>query len=167
MEVMVNGEKKELSKNQKKLKQEAPSFRVEFCDGSSGVIGMMATKVQVFITLPYENSLDSKLLKLIDDYQEKALFYIVSPTKQLLSTDESICITKDFASVSQKLGVYVADSNICAKGVFVINKDGEFEYIDILADVMDSFDLEAFETKLTDIINYKKKGHAHEDWMRY
>ena len=71
---------------------------------------------------------------------------------------------QDFEELAKKFGVYI-DETLCAKAIFIINKDGQFVYKEITRDVEDELDLELFETKLDEAIHFKKKGHVHENWM--
>lgn len=142
---------------------EAPAIIVEMLNGDMKVIGMMATKVQVMITLPFQNSLSKELLNIIEKYQEQAFIYVISST----TLDQEVNVENssvDFAELAKKFGVYV-DETLCAKSLFIINKDGQFVYKEITHDVEDAFDLEMFETKLDEAIHFKKKGHVHENWM--
>lgn len=163
METIIKGVSKPLQKNERKIGSEAPAIIVEMLNGDIKVIGMMATKVQVMITLPFQNSLSKELLNIIEKYQEQAFIYLICSTK----LEEEVNIENssvDFVEFSKKFGVYI-DETLCAKSLFIINKDGQFVYKEITKDVEDAFDLEMFETKLDEAIHFKKKGHVHETWM--
>lgn len=160
---MINGVRKLLQKNERKIGSEAPAISLTMLDGESKVIGMLATKVQVMITLPYHDSLSSALFEITQKYHEQAFIYFIGPEP----LDQSInpaCASVDFAEFAKKFGVYI-DETLCAKSLFIINKDGQFVYKEITNDVDDAFDLEMFETKLHEAIHFKKKGHVHENWM--
>lgn len=163
METIIKGVSKPLQKNERKIGSEAPAIIVEMLNGDMKVIGMMATKVQVMITLPFQNSLSKELLNIIEKYQEQSFIYVISSTK----LDHEVNVENssvDFAELAKKFGVYV-DETLCAKSLFIINKDGQFVYKEITHDAEDAFDLEMFETKLDEAIHFKKKGHVHENWM--
>ena len=51
---------------------------IKMANGEEKVIGMMADKVQVMITLPFANSLSAHLKSVIEKYQEKAFIYLIS-----------------------------------------------------------------------------------------
>lgn len=163
MEIELNGEKVTLQKKQRKLNSEAPAIRVKMLNGETKVIGMMADKVQVFITLPYSNSLSEELLSIIKKHQEKSLIYIISSQKLDKDTDEEFS-SVEFKDLTAKMGVYI-NEQLCAKSIFIIDKDGEIVYKDILGNLSDEFDLEKFDTALDETIKFKKKGHTHENWM--
>ena len=163
METIVKGISKSLQKNERKIGSEAPAISLTMQSDESKVIGMLATKVQVMITLPYHDSLSSALFEITQKYHEQAFIYFIGPEP----LDQSInpaCTSVDFEEFAKKFGVYI-DETLCAKSLFIINKDGQFVYKEITSDVEDAFDLEMFETKLDEAIHFKKKGHVHENWM--
>ena len=163
METIVKGIRKPLHKNERKIGSEAPAISLTMLSGESKVIGMLATKVQVMITLPYHDSLSSALLEIIRKYQDQAFTYFIS-AQMLDQITNPVCSSIDFTEFAKKFGVYI-DETLCAKSLFIINKDGQFVYKEITSDVEDAFDLEMFETKLDEAIHFKKKGHVHENWM--
>ena len=72
--------------------------------------------------------------------------------------------SSDFKDATLKLGVYI-DDTLCAKSIFIINKDGEFIYKQVVPNLEDKFNLNEFDTALDEAISFKKKGHTHENWM--
>ena len=163
METIVKGVSKPLLKNERKMGSEAPAISITMLSGESKVIGMLATKVQVMVTLPFHTSLNSGLLEIIQKYQEQAFIYLISAQALDQATNPAFTST-DFAEFAKKFGVYI-DEALCAKSLFIIDKDGQFVYKEITSDVEDALDLEMFETKLDEAIHFKKKGHVHENWM--
>ncbi len=163
MEIELNGEKITLQKKQRALKSEAPALRVTMLDGETKVIGMMADKVQVMISLPYSNSMSDSLENIINKHKEKSLIYTISSESLDKNVDPTFSSTS-FTDYAMKMGVYVNDT-VCAKSIFIINKDGEIVYKEILKTLEDEFDLELFDTSLDEAIKFKKKGHTHENWM--
>jgi len=117
----------------------------------------------VMVTLPFHTSLNSGLLEIIQKYQEQAFIYLISAQALDQATNPAFTST-DFAEFAKKFGVYI-DEALCAKSLFIIDKDGQFVYKEITSDVEDALDLEMFETKLDEAIHFKKKGHVHENWM--
>lgn len=163
METAVHGIQKTLYTKERKIGSEAPAISLEMLNGETKIIGMMATKIQVMISLPYAHSFSSNLQELIMAYTDKVFIYVISSV-----TPEHIinpaCTSVDFVEFAKKFGVYI-DEHLCAKSLFIINKDGQVVYREITHDVEDAFDLETFETKLDEAIHFKKKGHVHENWM--
>jgi thiol peroxidase len=163
LEVKLNDKIITLQKKDRKIGSEAPAIRVEMINGETKVIGMMADKVQVMIFLPFENSLSQKLLNIIDKYKEKSLIYAIC-SKELDKSVDSSFLINDFKNISLKMGVYVNDT-LCAKSIFIINKDGEIVYKETLKDLSSEFNIELFDSELNSAIEFKKKGHTHENWM--
>ncbi|MEA1917600.1 MAG: hypothetical protein U9N42_08800 [Campylobacterota bacterium] len=163
MEIEIFDKKITLQKKDRKVGGEAPSISLKMLNGEEKIVGMMADKVQVMITLPYSNSLSYELEEIVKKHSAKSLIYFISSEKLQRSVDESIA-TIEFKDFAMKFGVY-ANEETCAKAIFIINKDGLFEYVDILENVVDEFNLSAFDEALESAINFKKKGHTHENWM--
>jgi len=163
MEIEVNGEKLLLQKKERKLGSEAPALRVKMLDGETKVIGMMADKVQVLISLPYKDSMSDSLYSIIDKHNAKSLIYTISSQTLDKNVDEA-CSSIEFKDYSLKMGVYLNDE-VCAKSIFIVNKDGEIVYKEILNTLDSEFDTELFDESLDEAIKFKKKGHTHENWM--
>jgi len=163
MEIKLNNEQIILQKKQRKLGSEAPALRVKMLDMQTKVIGMMADKVQVLISLPYQDSMSDKLLSVIEKHKKKALIYTIS-SEPLNKNVEDAFSSLDFKDYSLKMGVYI-NNEVCAKSIFIINKDGEIVYKEVLPTLDEEFDLELFDKSLDEAIKFKKKGHTHENWM--
>ena len=162
MEIEIDNNKVVLQKKDRAIGTEAPAIRVKMDDGETKVIGMMADKIQVFITMPNEESLTSELESILTKHT-KALIYIISANPITKSLD-NIDTSSDFKDFSLKMGVNV-DDTLCAKSIFIINKDGEIEYKEIVPNLTDEFNLIQFDESLDKAIKFKKKGHTHENWM--
>lgn len=142
---------------------EAPAVRVKMVNGEEKVIGMMAEKIQLFIFLPFSDSLTQEISDLIKKYQDKALIYTISSQPLHIVIDQAYSTT-DFYKLSLKYGVNI-DETQCAKAIFIINKEGEIVYKDILNNPKEDFVSFDLEKPLLDAINFKQKGHTHENWM--
>lgn len=163
METVVHGVPKILYAKERKIGSEAPAISVKMLNGEIKVIGMMATKVQVMISVPYSHSLSTNLQELILRYQDQVFIYVIGSMTPARVINPA-CTSVDFADFAKKFGVYI-DEHLCAKSLFIINQDGHVVYTQITPDIEDVFDLETFETKLDEAIHFKKKGHVHENWM--
>ena len=142
---------------------EAPAVRIKMINEEESVIGMMADKVQAIITLPFSDSLSEDLKYIIEKYQEKAYIYLISshPLNQPTDTTKS---STDFYKFSLKYGVNI-DDTLCAKSIFIIDKEGEIIYKDIVDELHDDFDMKILDEALDKTIKFKKTGHTHENWM--
>ncbi len=54
---------------------------------------------------------------------------------------------------------------MCAKSIFIIDKEGNVFYKQITDNIESAFDLNDFDVKLNETISFKKKGDVHENWM--
>lgn len=163
MEVMVDNSVRELKKTNRKVGSEAPALRVMMLNGEVKVIGMMADKVQVIITLANSYDLTESLLSVINKYSDKSYIYIMT-SKELDTKYDDFMTSIDIKNLTLKYGVNIED-NLCAKSIFIISKDGEIEYKETLDNLIGEFNIELFDKELNKAINFKKKGHTHENWM--
>lgn len=171
MKVKVGENLIELTKKNRVVGDEAPSIRLQTLNGETKVCGMMADKVQVFFFLA--NILDCKdeYKTIFDEFKDSAYIYtLTSASNSKLATIvnrynyDSSFFSAEFLQAAQKFGVSIEDK-MCANGCFVISKDGEFTYIDIADDISNSIDFVLAKQKIKEAIEFKKKGHTHENWM--
>lgn len=160
-----------LSKKERTVGSEAPAVRAKMLSNETKVIGMMAPKIQVMITLPHIGGFTQALHDILQKYSHKILAYVI--TSSSLEETQSItrefdfdeaCICVDFQEFANKFGVNM-ENQFIAKSLFIIDKEGEITYIDILENGENSFDVSAFQHALDEIVNQKTKGHTHENWM--
>ena len=163
MEVIVNNKSIKLQKRDRKIGSEAPAVKIKMLNGETKVIGMMAEQVQVMITLPYSHSLNDDINRIIHNNREKTSAYLISSDEFAYDVNKNYS-SMDFENFSMKYGVYI-DEYICAKSIFIISKDGEIVFKDVLADIKDEFDTNKFATELQKAVDFKKEGHTHENWM--
>ena len=163
LEIEIDNQKIVLQKKERAVGSEAPAMRVKMDNGETKVIGMMASKVQVLISVPNEDSLTNDFLAVLTKHTPKSLMYIISATP-LTKMLENIDTSSDFKDFSLKMGVNINDT-LCAKSIFIINKEGEIVYKEIVPNLTTEFDLENFDTALDAAIKFKQKGHTHENWM--
>ncbi|RXJ68551.1 hypothetical protein CRV08_06900 [Halarcobacter ebronensis] len=171
MEVTYKDEIYTLGQKERKVETEAPAVRVEMLNNETKVIGMMAPKIQVLITLPCIKAYNNALHNILQEYSSKLVIYIITKSaneniekiKADYLLDEGF-ISNNFKDFSLKFGVNIND-NLLAKSIFVVDKEGIIKYIQIPSNIETSFDLEEFKTELQKIVNFKQKGHTHENWM--
>jgi thioredoxin-dependent peroxiredoxin len=171
MEVTYKNKSYALGKKDRKIEGEAPAVRVKMLDNETKVIGLMAPSVQVMITLNDVNKYNSDMHEVITTTKRKVNAYIIttSDTEQMEDIAEKFAIDKgfisnDFKDFSLKFGVNIDDSMI-ADSIFVIDKEGVIKYKEIPADLEDEFKIEDFSITLNETVNFKPKGHTHENWM--
>lgn len=171
MEVTFKGQSYTLGKKIRKVDTEAPAVRVKMINEETKIIGMMAPKVQVMISMPNIKGFNNGLLEALKPFKEKTIVYIItsSDEKSIQKVNEMFhlhegFISNEFQEFASKFGLSMNDE-LLAKGIFIIDKEGAFKYIEIPQNVEKNFDLDAFKTALDNTINFKAKGHVHENWM--
>ncbi|XPV68500.1 MAG: redoxin family protein [Halarcobacter sp.] len=171
MEVTYKNETYTLGKKERKIETEAPAVRVKMLSGETKVIGMMAPKTQVLITFPCIKAYNNGLHNILEEYKSKIITYILTKSneenidkvKEAYSLDEGF-ISNEFKDFSLKFGVNINDE-LLAKSIFVVDKEGVIKYIEIPSNIETSFDLDKFKEQLDEVVNFKQKGHTHENWM--
>lgn len=171
MEVTYKKEVFPLKKRERKIDSEAPAVRVKMITQETKVIGMMAPKTQIMITLPCIKAYNNGLHNILSEYASKAIVYIITKSSddnlEKITHDYDIdenFISNDFKDFSLKFGVNINDE-LLAKSIFVIDKEGIIKYKQIPSNIETSFDLDEFKENLHEVINFKQKGHTHENWM--
>lgn len=171
MEVTYKTKSFTLGKKERNVEGEAPAVRVKMADNETKVIGLMAPAVQVMITLNDVNKYNSDLHEVITTTKRKVNAYIIttSDAEQIEDVVEKFALDKgfisnDFKDFSLKFGVNIDDSMI-ANSIFVIDKEGVIKYKEIPSDLEDDFKIEDFSITLNETVNFKPKGHTHENWM--
>lgn len=171
MEVTYKKEVFTLGKKDRKIDSEAPAVRIKMVGGDTKVIGMMADKTQVMITLPCIKAYNNGLHNILQEYASKSIVYIITKSsnenlekvKSAYEIDDNH-ISNEFKDFSLKFGVNMSDE-LLAKSIFIIDKEGVIKYKQIPSNIETSFDLEEFKNSLHEVVNFKQKGHTHENWM--
>ena len=171
MQVTYKNTSYTLGKKDREVEGEAPALRVRMINDEVKVIGLMAPAVQVMITLNDISKYSSKMNEVINSTKRNVYAYIIttSNNEQIEYLVENLALNKSFISnefkdFSLKFGVNINDSMI-ANSIFVIDKEGVIKYKEIPADLDDDFNIEQFSISLNEVVNFKPKGHTHENWM--
>ncbi|MDD2886398.1 MAG: hypothetical protein PHY66_01255 [Aliarcobacter sp.] len=171
MEVTYKNKSYTLGKKDRNVEGEAPAVRVKMLNDETKVIGLMAPSVQVMITLNDVNKYNADLHEVITTTKRKVNAYIIttSELEQIEDIAEKFALDKafisnDFKDFSLKFGVNINDSMV-ANSIFVIDKEGVIKYKEIPSDLDDDFKIEDFSITLNEVVNFKPKGHTHENWM--
>ena len=171
MEVKYKKEFYILKAKERKIDSEAPAVKVKMLNNEEKVIGMMAPKIQVMLTMPEIKDYNNGLNDILNKYKSKLLVYLITNSslenikkvKDAYDLEDGF-ISNDFSKFSLKFGVNL-DEELIAKSVFIIDKEGAIKYKEIPSKVEASFNLDELEIKLEETVNYKAKGHVHENWM--
>ena len=171
MEVTYKNKSYTLGKKDRNVEGEAPAVRVKMLNDETKVIGLMAPSVQVMITLNDVNKYNADLHEVITTTKRKVNAYIITTSEQEQIEDiaekfalDKAFISNDFKDFSLKFGVNINDSMV-ANSIFVIDKEGVIKYKEIPSDLDDDFKIEDFSITLNEVVNFKPKGHTHENWM--
>lgn len=171
MEVTYKDKSYTLGKKERNVEGEAPAVRVKMLDNETKVIGLMAPAVQVMVTLNDVSKYTLALHEVITNTKKKVNAYIITTSSnedmEKIAEEFSIdkgTISNDFKDFSLKFGVNIDDTMI-ANSIFVIDKEGIIKYKEIPADLENDFNLEDFSITLNETVNFKPKGHTHENWM--
>ncbi len=171
MEVTYKDKSYTLGKKERNVEGEAPAVRVKMLDNETKVIGLMAPAVQVMVTLNDVSKYTSALHEVITTTKKKVNAYIITTSSkedmEKIAEEFSIdkgTISNDFKDFSLKFGINIDDSTT-ANSIFVIDKEGIIKYKEIPANLEDDFNLEDFSITLNETVNFKPKGHTHENWM--
>lgn len=171
MQVSYQNRSYTLGKKERKVGGEAPAVRIKMLNDETKVIGMMAPKTQVMVTLCNIEMFSQELLDILGQTPHKIIYYVVTSSssenlEKVVSTFDLLSenVSCDFKEFASKFGINMEEEHI-ANALFIINKEGEINYIQIPQTIEEGLNLEEFKTSLTGIISQKQKGHTHENWM--
>lgn len=171
MQVTYKNTSYTLGKKDRVIETEAPAVRIKMANNEVKVIGLMAPAIQVMITLNDISMYSSKIHEVINSTKRNIYAYIITTSndEQIEDLVENLALNKGFISnefkdFSLKFGVNINDSMI-VNSIFVIDKEGVIKYKEIPADLDDDFNIEQFSISLNEVVNFKPKGHTHENWM--
>ena len=147
MEVKLKNKTYTLGKKIRKVDTEAPALSVKMLNDENKIIGMIAPKVQVMIALPDIKSFNNGLFEVLKKFEEQSIVYIISSSdkplvekvNEMFNIDQAF-ISTDFKSFSQKFGLCMGEE-LLAKGIFIIDKEGLFKYIQIPLNVENNFEV--------------------------
>lgn len=171
MEVTFKNERYTLGKKLRKIGAEAPAVRLQMLNEETKIIGMMAPKTQIIIALPNIKDFNNGLFDILKAYKEKSIVYVITTSNEndIDKVNDMFNLHKGFISTqiqdfAPKFGLHMNES-LLAKGLFIIDKEGIFKYVEVPLKVESPFNLQSFEIALDETINFKQKGHVHENWM--
>lgn len=181
MTITVHGTEVELDGKQVKVGQEAPAARVKTLSGSDNVIGMIAPTSQLFLAIPSLKtevcSLGAKKFNdLIKEYKKLKAIVITTDDKEFLQSyaDENCLenleiVIDEGRSFAKKYGVLIKEGKLkdrLARAAFVVDQNGIVSYYEVVPEVVNEVNYDACIDAVDEVVNLKKKGHVHEDWMR-
>ncbi|MFA6137582.1 MAG: redoxin family protein [Sulfurimonas sp.] len=180
MQITVHGTPVTLEAKELKVGKEAPAARITKLDGTQNVIGMIAPNIQLLIAIPSLKtevcSLGAKKFnELVQQFKKLTTIMITTDDKEVVKEFaqkeciESVEIVLDTElQFAKKFGVLISEGklkNRLARAVFVIDREGVIAYKEIVSEIVDEIDYDACMVAIEKILNEKKNGHTHENWM--
>ena len=180
MEITVHGTPTPLLGKQINIGGEAPAARITKLDGTQNVIGMIAPNTQLLIAIP---SLKTEVCSLGAKKFNELLKTYKKLNAVMITTDD-LDFVKDFAqkesidaaelvvdvgrNFAKKYGLLISEGKLkdrLARAVYVIDRDGLVAYKQIVPEIVDEVDYDACIAVVDQLVNEKKTGHSHEEWM--
>lgn len=180
MEITVHGTTTPLLGKQVNVGGEAPAARITKLDGTQNVIGMIAPNTQLLIAIP---SLKTEVCSLGAKKFNDLLKTYKKLDAVMITTDDADFV-KEFAdkeaidaaelvvdtnrNFAKKYGLLISEGKLkdrLARAVYVIDRDGIVAYKEIVPEIVDEVDYDACIAVVDKLVNEKKSGHTHEEWM--
>lgn len=180
MQITVHGTPIDLEGKEVLVGKEAPAARITKLDNTKNVIGMIAPNIQLLIAMP---SLKTEVCSLGATKFNELVKGINKLTPIMITTDDlefvkeykerenidsvELVVDED-RQFAKKFGLLIPEGklkNRLARAVFVIDREGEIAYKEIVSEVVDEVNYDACIEAITTLVNEKKKGHTHENWM--
>ncbi len=95
-------------------------------------------------------------LEFVKDYAQK---------ENMDSVELVIDANRQFA---KKFGLLISEGKLkdrLARAVFVIDREGEIAYKELVPEIVDEVNYDACVEAINTIVSQKQKGHTHENWM--
>ncbi len=180
MQITVHGTPTPLLGKEIKVGGEAPAARITKLDGTTNVIGMIAPTTQLLIAIP---SLKTEVCSLGAKKFNEMVKGLKKLTTVMVTTDD-LEFVKEYAekegidgaelvvdvdrNFAKKYGLLISEGKLkdrLARAVYVIDRDGIIAYKELVPEIVDEVDYAACIEKVTALVNEKKSGHSHEEWM--
>jgi len=180
MQITVHGMQTKLEGKEQRVGTEAPAARITKLDGTQNVIGMIAPKTQLIVSIP---SLKTEVCSLGAKKVNEIVKKFNKLTTIMVTTDDAGVI-KEFIekekidnvefvidsnkNFAKKYGLLISDGKLkdrLARAVYVIDREGLIMHKEIVPEVVDEIDYDACMGAIEKILLEKKSGHTHEEWM--
>jgi thiol peroxidase len=181
MQITVHGTVTPLEGKERKVGKEAPAAKVRTLDAEETVIGMIAPETQLLIAIP---SLKTEVCSLGAKKFNTLLAGIKKLKTVMVTTDDddflreyvqnegienATVVIDTNGEFATKFGLRIGEGKLkgrLARACFVIDKEGMIVYKEIVPEITDEIDYDRCMEAVTACVNFKSKGHAHENWMR-
>lgn len=180
MHITVHGTQTPLLGKEVKVGGEAPAARITRLDGTQNVIGMIAPTTQLLIAIP---SLKTEVCSLGAKKFNDRVKGLKKLTTVMVTTDD-LEFVKEYAekegidgaelvvdtnrNFAKKYGLLISEGKLkdrLARAVYVVDRDGLVVYKELVPEIVDEVDYDACFEVVEQLLNEKKTGHTHEEWM--
>jgi len=180
MQITVHGTPTQLLGKELSLGKEAPAARITKLDGTQNVIGMIAPTTQLIIAIPsLKTEVCSLGAKKFNDMVKG-----LSKLKTIMVTTDDIDFVNEYAknesiesaelvidtnrNFAKKYGLLISEGKLkdrLARAVYVIDREGLIIYKEVVPEIVDEVNYDACIEAVTNVLNEKRTGHSHEEWM--
>lgn len=180
MEITVHGTPTPLLGKELKIGGEAPAARVTKLDGTQNVIGMIAPNTQLLIAIPSLKtevcSLGAKKFnEMLKNFKKLNAVMITTDDPEFVreyadkeAIDAAELVIDANRNFAKKYGLLISEGKLkdrLARAVYVIDRDGIIAYKEVVPEIVDEVNYDACIDVVEKLVNEKKKGHTHEEWM--
>lgn len=180
MQITVHGQVVTLLGKEKKAGAEAPAAKIYSTQGEQNVIGMIAPENQLLIAIPSLKtevcSLGAKKFNdLIKDFKKLKTIMVTTDDVEFVTDfiqrenieNAEVVIDKD-RHFAKKYGLLISEGKLkdrLARAVFLIDREGMITYSEVVPEIVEEVNYDACIQAVDTLVNEKKTGHTHENWM--
>ena len=180
MHITVHGTQTPLLGKKLSIGREAPAARITKLDGTQNVIGMIAPTAQLLIAIPSLKtevcSLGAKKFnELIKEFKKLTTVMVTTDDIDFVreyadkeSIDGAELVVDTNRNFAKKYGLLISEGKLkdrLARAVYLVDQEGLIVYKELGPEIVDEVDYDACIEAVRNVVNVKKKGHVHEDWM--
>lgn len=180
MQITVHGTQTALDGKEVLVGKEAPAARITKLDGTQNVIGMISPNTQLIIAIPSLKtevcSLGAKKFNdLVKEFKKLDTIMVTTDDLDFVqeyakneSIDAAELVVDTDRQFAKKFGLLISDGklkNRLARAVYVVDREGVVAYKELVPEIVDEVDYDSCIQAVERLVNEKKKGHTHENWM--
>lgn len=180
MQITVHGTETQLEGKEVLVGKEAPAARITKLDGTQNVIGMISPNTQLIIAIPSLKtevcSLGAKKFNdLVKEYKKLDTIMVTTDDLDFVQDyakneciDSAELVIDTDRQFAKKFGLLISDGklkNRLARAVYVVDREGVVAYKELVPEIVDEVNYDACLEAVEGLVNEKKKGHTHENWM--
>jgi len=180
MKITVHGTQTQLTGKEVLVGGEAPAARITKLNETQNVIGMIAPNIQLIIAIPSLKtevcSLGAKKFnELVKRFEKLDTIMVTTDDLDFVKEyvdkeciDSAEIVIDEQRQFAKKFGLLITEGKLkdrLARAVFVIDREGEVVYKELVPEIVDEVDYDACINAIDALLNIKQKGHTHENWM--